>query len=645
MSGIMGIGVRSLLANQTALMITSQNMSNVNTPYYCRREIEFADAIFGNGVSISDVRRVFDETASQNLQDKTSDFGKMDVYYQKIAEFEAVLDDESNNIGLHITNSVNALRALNGTPGLSNRNVYLNKLSIMANQFQTVQHKIDTEKQGVNLSLNATTNSVNSITNSIANLNKLITSTPTNERAELLDQREGLKQQLAEYCDFSALEDKSGQLNIYIGNGTLLVNGFQASTLRTAVNPSNNALLDLVVDTGTDSLLVTNALQGGQLAGLFDYYNKGLAESERGLGRLALSIADVMNTQNKLGMDMNRNIGKNIFADINNTALLSERAVANSNNTGIASLTVALTNTSQLTTSEYQLQMGVGNSYILTRLSDNNVVSSGTASPLPATINVDGFALNINSGTLNAGDKYVISPTRNGIASLNMAMTDGSMLGLALPIDVTPNTQSGSDAKITKLIVNDTTNAAFSLPQALNPPITIKFLSPTSYQLINGNDNTVMEGPLTYVAGSDIFPTPSGINPGYQLAISGENLKTDDTFSIIYNTKGSSDIRNGQIMSTLYDKGTVSNGAMNFRQAYDAVANDISVKTNAAKSSYDASQASLELATTRFYQISGVSVEEESINLSRFQQAYTASAQIIETAKSVFEVILGLARR
>ena len=43
--------------------------------------------------------------------------------------------------------------------------------------------------------------------------------------------------------------------------------------------------------------------------------------------------------------------------------------------------------------------------------------------------------------------------------------------------------------------------------------------------------------------------------------------------------------------------------------------------------------------------ISGVNLDEEAINLTRFQQAYQAAAQVISTADTLFQSLLAAVRR
>jgi flagellar hook-associated protein 1 FlgK len=98
-------------------------------------------------------------------------------------------------------------------------------------------------------------------------------------------------------------------------------------------------------------------------------------------------------------------------------------------------------------------------------------------------------------------------------------------------------------------------------------------------------------------------------------------------------------------MASLYQKQILQNGTLTFGQAYGSVSSSVSILTNQVQSGYDATQAILEQAAQNQDAISGVSLEEETMNLSRFQQAYQASAQILEAAKSVMETVMEIARR
>ena len=67
-------------------------------------------------------------------------------------------------------------------------------------------------------------------------------------------------------------------------------------------------------------------------------------------------------------------------------------------------------------------------------------------------------------------------------------------------------------------------------------------------------------------------------------------------------------------------------------------------KTSQAKTLLQANEAKLTQSTAIFESVSGVNLEEEAANLIRFQQSYAASAQIVNTAKTIFDTLLSSVR-
>jgi flagellar hook-associated protein 1 len=98
------------------------------------------------------------------------------------------------------------------------------------------------------------------------------------------------------------------------------------------------------------------------------------------------------------------------------------------------------------------------------------------------------------------------------------------------------------------------------------------------------------------------------------------------------------------VLADHYTNGIMQDGTLNFYQAYNGLTSDISIKTNAAKISYSSAETIKNQAQMHYDQISAVSVQEEFVNMMSYQQCYQASAQIIQTAKTLFDTIIGIAR-
>ncbi|MEO8400432.1 MAG: flagellar hook-associated protein FlgK [Gammaproteobacteria bacterium] len=646
MSDITNIGISGLLANQYALTVASQNMASANVPSYSRRMVDFTENSFNQGVSVGDVRRIVDEAANRAALTTKSDFSKMDTYLQQLQGFEPVFDDDGTSISKYITDSLSALGKLNThASDPASRGLYLTSLAALANRVQNVSAEIARQQQETNQAVQTRIGQINNLLSSIANINTELAGPLNQNTPGLQDKRDGKVAELAQYFNFMTQTDGAGMMSVTLSNGLALVSSQTAATLTTIPDPTDpNNILIAVQNAPGNTTPITNFIQSGELAGITNFRRTVLDQTQRSLGRLSISIAETFNAQNKLGIDINGNLGGDIFNDINNSSAINSRIIPNLNNTGSGGFTVNITTLGQLTTSDYRLTIGAANAYVLTRISDNAIMSSGTISgSLPQTVSADGFDLNINSGTFNSGDQYIVSPTNGAAKGLTLASTDPGRLALGWPVATSKGVQAqGSTGNIKVTAITDTTTSDFSVATQLNPPIKVVFLTATTYQLENATTSAVLEGPITYnPANGTIFPTPGSYDPGYRVLLSGV-MQAGDTFNIDYNT-GKGDNSNGLEMEKLYRTNILESGTQTLSQSYAALSTAISIETNKAQSGRDATLILKDQAEQKRDAISGVSLQEETMNLARYQQAYQACAQILEVSKTVLETIMRIA--
>ena len=72
---------------------------------------------------------------------------------------------------------------------------------------------------------------------------------------------------------------------------------------------------------------------------------------------------------------------------------------------------------------------------------------------------------------------------------------------------------------------------------------------------------------------------------------------------------------------------------------------NVAVKSRKAQSTADAEKVLLEQATTARDNLQGVNLEEEAIQLMRYQQALQAAAQLVSIADTVFQAMLTATQR
>ncbi|WP_133128884.1 flagellar hook-associated protein FlgK [Legionella nagasakiensis] len=644
MGSLIDIGIGSLLAVQKALAVTSQNIANANTPFYSRRTADFSEAfygLYGNGARLTEVRRVYDAMANQNLHKSSSQFAKSAIYLQSLEGLEFLLDDKNSGIASSINESLNALNALISQPAsVDSRNAYLYQIKNLATRINNANTNLNREQSNINQLLQEDVVAVNSVLQKIAKLNEQVANSSAQERLSLLDQRDKVVNELSNYINFETSTDaNSGSLTIQLKNGLPLVFGNKAETL--IVYPSSEIPnhFEIGIASAQSNISLTHLLQGGEIGGLLSYQSAAVDEAKNALGRLALVLAQKINAQNHLGLDANGNLGQDLFKDINSLQAITNRVMAHSTNEGEGNIAVIIEDAGQLTTSDYLLEFDSPTEYRLIRKSDMQVVATGEIDDDPYFIDVDGFSIKIENDDFDAGDKFTIAPTRGAAGDFQVSMTDSSHLALALPIIAESSPQNAGNAIISAIEIIDTNTAAFAVAKQLSPPIRIEFLSADKYRLVNADDDSIIEDDLDYDPnGTEIVP-----DPGYRIRISG-TVQAGDEFNIDYNVHSSGDNRNGLLLANLYNTGVVEHGSLNFNQAFHTLSGDVASKTYSATLTHESNEIIKNQAEARRDQVSAVSLEEETMNLARLQQAYQANAQIIEAVKRIFDTVIGLAR-
>ncbi|CBG87909.1 flagellar hook-associated protein FlgK [Citrobacter rodentium] len=107
-------------------------------------------------------------------------------------------------------------------------------------------------------------------------------------------------------------------------------------------------------------------------------------------------------------------------------------------------------------------------------------------------------------------------------------------------------------------------------------------------------------------------------------------------------TAGESDNRNGQVLLDLQNNGTTVGGSKSFNDAYATLVSTVGSRTAALKTASKTQDNVVTQLTKEQQSISGVNLDEEYGNLQRYQQYYLANAQVLQTANSLFDALLGI---
>lgn len=126
---------------------------------------------------------------------------------------------------------------------------------------------------------------------------------------------------------------------------------------------------------------------------------------------------------------------------------------------------------------------------------------------------------------------------------------------------------------------------------------------------------------------------------GIQVALTGSPNGGDD-FTIDFNVDGAADNRNAILLSSLQTDAILSNGNATLADGYGSLVERIGIDTSSSTINTEASERVLEQTEQMRNSISSVNLDEEAANLIRFEQMYSANAQVISVARNLFDTLI-----
>ncbi|GAA60070.1 flagellar hook-associated protein 1 FlgK [Pseudoalteromonas sp. BSi20652] len=662
---LLNIASSGVRASSELLQTTSKNIANVNTVGYVRERTEHTTMV-DNQVGRGETYRLLNEFAQSQLNRDTSNKSFFSQFVLEANRVDSLFSEESNSLSTSINSLFNNVQeSLNQPSSTVARSLVMTDAENLVNQMDRLSGIVFDQKNIVNEQLDVFTDEANGLIQKIGTLNQDIAAVNgTNNQADAsstFNERDKAIRDLSELIDIETLDGPNGEKLVFMGTGEAVVmqNGsFNLFSMRGNPDP-NFKELRLDVNGGKAVPLEVDVSKlKGKIGGLLAFRDDVLVPAQNQIGQMGLAIADAFNEQNKLGMDANGELGGNIF----NIPTVGGYAYAA--NTGSSSMTATLEagKGSKLPASDFIVTYTSATTVEIQPI-DNKGEPLGTPSTANITAGVidssttsdDSFGLQINvTGTANIGDQFQIKLTSESAANMSLATTRGEDLALAAPIRTANDINNIGNATITVGEVSDVTTGSFTTSPAglTNGPITLVKTANLNEYTINDGVNT-----STFTATTPKKDMLQQAGNGFELYgfdfdIEG-SPETGDTYTLEFNEGGFDDNRNGQKLAGLQQgelvrqnvvAGANSDNHKTFNQAYAGLVSDIGVVTSQAKTNGDAFEALAQQSEAWYESLSGVNLDEEAANLLRFQQSYAASAQVLATASTIFDTLLGATR-
>lgn len=321
----MDIARSSIAAYRTALGITGENIANVNTEGYRRREVTTTQiggaktsvttlATGGQGVQVDQIRRAFDSLLADRLRNASGDMSSATVAVDAAKAVEAQLLPNSGGIDAALEDFFGAMGSLASSPAdTSLRRVAIESGRTLASAFQSVAGGLMRLRDDT---VNEVQMAAASLTTDLNALNELQQRFSSNTGTvgamnPLHDERDRLLGSIAAKLGVTVELDEIGRARVTLGTGgggpeLLGLNG--PATVTADADP--DLTLHIALNgTVRDTRMIGSGALGGYRAAL-----GGIDSAIEEVDSLARKMAGEMNAVHRAGLDLTGAAGGDMFS-------------------------------------------------------------------------------------------------------------------------------------------------------------------------------------------------------------------------------------------------------------------------------------------------------------------------------------------
>jgi len=300
---IMSTGLSALAANQQALKATSTNVANVNTDGYARLDVRFTSRAATGGLAgvEVDIKRVANTYLAAAEMRGAADVASAEVLSQFMDRAQGLLGDPSDSSTVFGTldpvfSSFGAL-AVDPASALR-RSAALSDLQTLLSQLDTTSAEITALRDESHSRVVSTLEEANALMSGIARLNASIQrSTIAGQSAsEAETEQQRMLDRLSEIIDIRAQTRSLGGVEIRTADGLLLVD-VDAAVIGIDSNAGEEPYPGLVMMSprSTNEIPLESHLGGGELNGLLRVRDKELVDLQLAFGEFAAGASEALN--------------------------------------------------------------------------------------------------------------------------------------------------------------------------------------------------------------------------------------------------------------------------------------------------------------------------------------------------------------
>lgn len=706
LNSIMNIGVSGLMTAQEQLRVTSDNISNVNTPGYIRKVSHQTSLTIGGkgmGVTTGQVTLAADrylQAAALKAQASASSASTtFDLLDQIQSQFGDITDTNNLFNQAATTLSTMATAAEDPSSGAA-RQQTLSNLSSFLSEGARISARIQTIRGDADSRISSDIKSVNDLLKNISDLNASISAATVagddatgaqTTQAKYIDD-------LAKLMDVNVTQNEHGGVTVRTGTGLYLA-GDKYATLdyqpTAGVTSTTNFGAIIVTGINGEKRDLADNIASGEIKGLLDVRDKSSVAVNDQLNQYMTQYAEQLNAAHNQGtavpapasltgktlsltegeaatgftgqtnlvtLDASGNITHKMLVDFTaGTWSLDGGASTGSfsANTFASDLTSAFGGSATVDFTNGKLSLTASGS------GGNNGVAVVDPATGGATKQGQGFShyfgLNdIVDSAVPTTYKTGLGPSSDsGYASGTISFALKSPNGAAVAsVDFTP----AAGQTMTDLVnsLNNTTtgvgrygtfsldtNGQLSFQGFGTPANTLAVKSDSTARLGTGASMSQffgIAGAASNIAGGlkirdSIYQAPN------TMALARVNLNTTGGKGALVAADGSNGLAMADIGSkaTVFAKAGYNTGGTSTLERYGSdLAGQVGNIAANAKTNMESSSSLLAEAQTRRSSYEGVNLDEELVNLTTYQQGYSAAGRLISAAKDMYDVLLNM---
>lgn len=702
LNSIMHIATSGMNAAQTQLRVVSDNVSNVNTPGYIRKVADqqsWASQGAGAGVEIARIRLATDRFLQAASLNAGADAGRQAVRYELYNHIQSQFGDPGADTGFFAQIdkifSAFSTSAENATSGPLRQDAIW-KTQAMFAEAARVAKEIQSTREEADGRLRTAVDKVNGLVDQIEKLNVDIAKANVvgTDSTGAQTAQAALINELSELMDVRITTRSVGGVEVRTGTGILLA-GQGASKLEYqragAVSAETVFNQIMITEPNGQRRPLTEGLSSGEIKGLLELRDVDAPAAAERLGELMTRLADELNRAHNASSAVpppavlnGRNVGQSLETALTGftgtttiTTVDAQGVIQNSAQIVFSGGTmtingVAATPATFLATLNGQLG-GASASFIDGRLSIQAPAGQGVAIADDATSPSNkagrGFSHYFGLNDLVSTDRPALYDTGLTPASqhgftpgetVKFRFTDASGSRIR-DIEVAVPAGAGAMSELLAAL-NDPTSGvgahgAFSLNGAGEmiftgygaPPSTMSVVEDGTRQVPSGvsmSDLFGLSGARASRAGgftvrADIAKDPS------MLALARLNVGVAAGTAALSKNDGSGGrllAKADQNAASFSAAGGAGSVSMSLSRYASEFSGEIGGKATIAKNRATNATALYQEASARRSSVEGVNMDEELVLMTTYQQAFNASARLIQAASEMYDTLIGMMR-